>query len=274
MTKNNQILSGKVVEATPASPSTGNPELNSYVAFFIFKNRILKTCWMLANICSSSIHRSTLLCVQRNNQNTSLVPSTDKEQIATRPVKLTVSKSCAVCPVPCAVEGQLKSSRRHSMAQGAVLQRADTAWGELAVFGEFTLVCCGAAGVEPSACTQGHRVTSTGQGQVAMLPTWAGALGHMWGSLGTQPCPELWPGAQGCSCALFPPSLTLRGNSCSGGAGAGLAGRWGQLGMAGTRTCQLCLPEVATTERMGHHRLLQTLLPSGTGQLVPHNGCL
>lgn len=37
MTKNNQFLSGKVVEATPASPSTGNPELNSYVAFFIFK---------------------------------------------------------------------------------------------------------------------------------------------------------------------------------------------------------------------------------------------
>ncbi|KAF2988510.1 hypothetical protein EK904_013877 [Melospiza melodia maxima] len=30
MTKNNQFLSGKVVEATPASPSTGNPELNSY----------------------------------------------------------------------------------------------------------------------------------------------------------------------------------------------------------------------------------------------------
>ncbi|KAF2988509.1 hypothetical protein EK904_013876 [Melospiza melodia maxima] len=41
--------------------------------------------------------------------------------------------------------------------------------------------------------------------------------------------------------------------------------------MVGTRMCQLCLAEVATTERLGHHRLLQTLLPSGTGQLVPHD---
>lgn len=83
---------------------------------------------MLINICSSSIHTSTLLCVQRNNENTSLVPSTDKEQECNKACEVTVSKSYAMCPVPCAVEEQLKCSRRHSffMAQGAVLQCADT----------------------------------------------------------------------------------------------------------------------------------------------------
>lgn len=141
MAKNNQFLSGKVMEATPASPSTCNPELNSYVAFSICKNRSLRTCQMLADICSSSIHRSTLLCVQCNNQNTSLVASTDKEQKRNKTCKVTVCKSCEVSPVPCAGKEQVKCSRRHSFFHGPGSSAAAYRYylGELSVFGEFTV---------------------------------------------------------------------------------------------------------------------------------------
>lgn len=102
---------------------------------------------MRINICNSSVHRSTLLCVQAvktcNNRNTSFAPSTVKEQKCNKTCKVTVvSESCEMCPVPRAGDEELvKRSGRHSFFRG-LRSSAATCWyylEKLSVFGEFSV---------------------------------------------------------------------------------------------------------------------------------------